>query len=76
MQVHIFRGPGRLFGITQDSAGANLPDEVGPWVPFKTLVMHKGEPIPGVDTDECLNDIEAHGFHVTDAHIRVTERFV
>jgi hypothetical protein len=76
MQVHIFRGPGRLFGITQDSAGANLPDEVGPWVPFKTLDMHKGEPIPGVDTDECLNDIEAHGFHVTDAHIRVTERFV
>lgn len=76
MQVHIFRGTGRVFGVTQDSAGANLPGHFGPWVSFKTLDMHRGEAMPGVNVDECLDDIEAHGFHVTDAHVRITERFV
>ena len=25
------------------------------------------------DVDECLDDLEKHGFHVTDAHVRITE---
>ena len=27
MLVHIFRGPGRVFGFTEDATGANLPSQ-------------------------------------------------
>jgi hypothetical protein len=37
------------------------------------LELRRGEPTPGVKVDECLDDIEKHGFHVTDAHVRITE---
>jgi hypothetical protein len=73
MLVHIFRGPGRVFGITQDASGANLPPRFAPWTPFKALELSRDESTPGVDTGECLDDIERHGFHVTDAHVRITE---
>ncbi len=29
--------------------------------------------MPGLDTGECLDDIETYGFHITDAHVRITE---
>jgi hypothetical protein len=35
MQAHIFRGPGRVFGVTEDATGANLPSRFGPWTAFK-----------------------------------------
>ena len=74
MQVHIFRGTGRVFGFTGDDAGTNLPTQYGPWSPFKTLDMNRGEePRAAIDTNECLDDIEKHGFHLTDAHVRITE---
>ncbi|HZX27964.1 MAG TPA: hypothetical protein VFF16_12895 [Telluria sp.] len=73
MQVHLFRGPGRIFAFTGDLAGANLPAQFAPWTHFKTVVMHPGEPMPGVDVDECLADLETFGIHVTDAHVRITE---
>jgi len=74
MQVHIFRGPGRIFGVTCDATGANLPSRYAPWNSFKTIEMKRGEEIPGVNTDECLDDIERFGHHLTDAHVRITER--
>lgn len=74
MQVHIFRGTGRVFGVTGDDSGTNLPTQYGPWSPFKTLDMNRGEePRAAIDTNECLNDIEKHGFYLTDAHVRITE---
>ena len=73
MQVHIFRAEGRVFGFTQDNGGANLPAKYGAWAAFKTLDMIKGVPQPGVNVDECLDDIERYGFHITDAHVRITE---
>jgi len=74
MQVHIFRGPDRVFGCTADRAGTNLPAKYAPWVLFKTLDMNRGEePRAGINTNECLDDIEKHGFHLTDAHVRITE---
>jgi hypothetical protein len=76
MLVHIFRGPGRVFGSTDDATGANLPAQYRPWVSFKSLELSRGEPIAGLNVDECLDDIEKHGFHVTDAHVRITERLV
>ena len=74
MQVHIFRGLGRVFGFTPDGTGANLPKQYGAWNTFKVLDMIRGQAQPGVNVDECLDDIEKHGFHLTDAHVRITER--
>lgn len=73
MQVHIFRGPGRIFGFTASVGGENLPQKYAPWTAFKSIELHRGERTPGVDADECLNDLEAYGIHITDAHIRITE---
>jgi hypothetical protein len=76
MIVHIFRGPGRVFGATADPEGSNLPERFAPWVPFKTTEMHPDEPHSGVDVNNCLSDIERYGFHLTDAHERITDRVV
>jgi hypothetical protein len=75
MQVHIFRGPGRVFAFTEDATGNNLPSQFGPWNSFKTIdLSREGEPTPGVEANDCLDDIEKHGFHITDAHVRITDR--
>ena len=74
MQVHLFRGPGRVFAVSADSSGADLPPKYAPWAPFKTLELRRGEPTPGLDVDECLDDLEVYGVHVTDAHARITEQ--
>jgi len=74
MQVHIFKGPGRIFAVTTDAAGANLPSRYAPWAAFKTIELQKGLPMPGLDVDECLGDLETHGVHLTDAHVRITEQ--
>ncbi|KRA66287.1 hypothetical protein ASD79_03125 [Caulobacter sp. Root655] len=71
MQVHTFRGTGRVFGFTQAVGGENLPEQYGPWTAFKSLDMHRDEPHAGVDVNTCLDDIAAHGFHLTDAHVRI-----
>jgi hypothetical protein len=77
MLLHIFRGPGRVFGITEDAAGANLPARFAPWSAFKSIELSReGEPTPGVNAGECLDDIEKHGFHITDAHVRITESVI
>ena len=77
MRVHIFRGIGRVFGVTEQATGANLPSQYGPWSTFKTLDLNRdGEPTAGVDTNECLDDIEKHGFHITEAHVHITESVV
>jgi hypothetical protein len=74
MQVYMFRGPGRIFGFTADQTGANLPSKYAPWNQFKTAEMSREEPMPGVNTGECLDDIERFGYHLTDAHVRITDR--
>ena len=73
MQVHIFRGPDRIFGFTADPSGASLPTKYTPWTAFKSIELHRGERTPGVDVTDCLNDLETYGVHVTDAHVRITE---
>jgi len=77
MLVHIFRGPGRVFGFTEAASGDNLPSKFAPWNALKTIELKRdAEPTPGVNTAECLDDIEKYGFHVTDAHVRITESAV
>ena len=76
MQVHTFRGSGRVFGFTADATGSNLPAQLGPWNSFKAIELTRGEPTPGVNAQECLDDIEKYGFHITDAHVRITETVI
>jgi hypothetical protein len=77
MQVHIFRGPGRVFGVTKSVTGDNLPSKFAPWNSFKVIELDRdGAPTPGLNTAECLDDIEKYGFHVTDAHVRITESLI
>jgi hypothetical protein len=77
MQVHIFRGIVRVFGFTEQATGANLPLRYGPWSAIKTLELDRGgAPTPGVNTKACLDDIEKHGVHITDAHVRITEDII
>ncbi|MCE4554681.1 hypothetical protein [Pelomonas cellulosilytica] len=73
MQLFIFRGSGRIFGVTENSDASNLPEKYAPWVSFKALDLHRGEKAPGLNVEECLDDIETYGLHVTDAHVRITE---
>jgi hypothetical protein len=73
MRVHIFRGTGRTFGFTANGSGENLPSQHGPWAAFKILEMVRGGVQPGVNVDECLDDIDEFGFHLTDAHVRITQ---
>lgn len=62
---------------SEDAAGANLPSQFSPWTAFKSIDLRRnGEPKAGVDTKECLEDIEKRGFHITDAHVRITERVI
>lgn len=71
-----FRGPGRVLGVTADATGANLPARFAPWVSFKSVELNRDKPNPGVGPGECLDDIEKHGFHITDAHIRIVDQVV
>ena len=74
MQVHVFRGPGRVFAVTQASGGENLQLRFAPWTPFKTVDLMEGQAQPGLNVAECLDDIKRFGVHVTDAHVRITEQ--
>jgi len=66
-----------VFGCTEDVTGTNLPQQLGPWQLFKTIELFKGGPeTPGLDGDECIADIESYGFHVTDAHVRITDSLI
>ena len=76
MQVHIFKGPGRIFAVTSDAAGANLPPKYAPWTPLKAIDLQKGVPTPGLDVDECWSDLETYGLHLTAALRRITEQAI
>ncbi len=36
--------------------------------------MVRGQAQPGVNVDGRQDDIAAYGFHLTDAHVRITEQ--
>ena len=76
MKVHLFRGTGRVFGVTADATGGNLPSQYGPWNAFKEITLARDVTTPGINAGECLDDIEKYGFHITDAHVRITESVI
>jgi hypothetical protein len=76
MQVHVFRGTGRVFAATEGSNVNDLPELYAPWTPFKTIELVRGQTQPGIDVGDCLDDIARYGIHVTDAHVRITEQAI
>jgi hypothetical protein len=76
MQVQVFRGTGRVFAFTERSDANALPERYAPWTLFKTVELVRGQAQPGVDVDDCLDDIAHYGIHVTDAHVRITEQAI
>lgn len=76
MKVALFRGAGRVFAVIAADSATALPQHYGPWTEFKTLELLRGQTQPGLDVEECLDDLEAHGIHVTDAHQRITDKIV
>lgn len=32
--------------------------------------------MPGIDSRDCIDDTAEHGFHIADAHVRITHRVV
>ena len=76
MQVYLFRASGRVFGVTGVDDPSKLPADYGPWTAFKAMEFERGVATPGIDVDACLDDIEKHGFHLTDAHVRITDKHV
>ena len=73
MKAHLFRGPGRVFAVTADPEGSNLPTRYEPWTMLKTIELEKHLAMPGLDVIECLDDLQRYGVHITDAHVRITE---
>jgi hypothetical protein len=65
MKIHVFAGPSRVFGFTEDATGDSLPASHGPWMPFKEIRMKRGDkPRISANIDEALDDIEDHGYHL------------
>lgn len=74
MRVYIFEGNSSYFGFTQDKVGSNLPAKHGPWSPFNAIDMERGEsPRIAVDTNEALDNIQKHGFHLQRANTSISE---
>jgi hypothetical protein len=76
MQVHVFRGTGRVFAVAETRNVTSLPECYAPWTPFKTIELVRGQVQPGIDVDDCLDDIAQYGIHVTDSHVRITEQAI
>jgi len=74
MKIYVFRGIDRYYACTGESDGSNLPEKFGPWEAFKSLELDRGQVQAGLNVDECLDDIEKYGIHMTKAHVRVTEQ--
>lgn len=76
MPIYSFRGRDRVFGFVGEDADARLPAVYGPWTRFKSFELKRGDVNDNFDVNECLDDIEKYGFHLTDAHVRITDRAV
>jgi hypothetical protein len=76
MQIQVFRGTGRVFAFTEISIATDLPERYAPWTLFKVIEVARGQAQPGIDVDDCLDDITRYGIHVTDAHVRITEQAI
>ena len=70
MKVHVFQGPGDLFGLTTDGTGSNLPPQPQAWRLFKVIDVRPGSgPLIGADSDEILAGIKATGYFLANVSV-------
>ena len=67
MRVHVFSGSGGVYGFTPEAFGNNLPQDQGPWRPFKAVMMYREYPANriGVAETDGLDVIQRDGYYVT-----------
>jgi len=58
LQAWCFVGADNLWALSSDEAGANLPDEHGPWRRLKSILLIGGEP----DEQEAEALIREYGY--------------
>jgi len=58
MDTWLYSGAGKVWALTRDQDGVNLPDHLGPWELVR-LVSLDGD---GSDEQEAIALIEEHGF--------------
>ena len=77
MHVFTFRSHAQpeTTGFTTRRTGANLPDELGPWILVNQGAMHAGEPVTGVyrGADAILAGIKREGFYVARVKVRARQ---
>ena len=75
MHVFTFRSRVRpeMTGFTTRRNGANLPEELGPWVLVSQGAMHGGDLVTGVYrvADAVLAGVDRDGFYIARAEVRV-----
>lgn len=68
MHIFTFKSQSRpeLTGRTTWRTGANLPEDLGPWLLVSQSAMHAGESVPGVHggADTVIAEIDRHGFYI------------
>lgn len=58
MDVWLYSAPEKLWALTNDSEGGNLPDDLGPWVPVRPVVLRED----ASDEQQAIQLIAEHGF--------------
>jgi hypothetical protein len=77
MHVFTFRSHDRpeMTGFTTRRTGANLPEDLGPWVLVSQGAMHAGDPVTGVyrGADTILAGINRDSFYVARVDVRIRQ---
>jgi hypothetical protein len=77
MHVFTFRSPTSpgMIGFTTMRTGANLPEELGPWLLVGQGSMHTGDSVTGVyrGADTVLAGIKRDGFYIARAEVRIRQ---
>lgn len=70
MQVEVFVSDEGCFVVIPRGRVDKLPEDKGPWGKLKDLDLARdSEPRAGLDTAQCLQDIERQGYHIADIHL-------
>jgi hypothetical protein len=58
MNLWLYSGSGSLRALTNDSEGANLPSDLGPWTLERAVWLQGDAP----DEQEAMGLVEQHGY--------------
>ena len=50
MQVQILRGSDHIFAVAEADGDPRLLERYGPWAPFKSIELIRGQAQPGVES--------------------------